>query len=36
MQFKRLAGGDKEAIKAQFGALTRNCKSCHDDFRKSI
>ena len=28
------AGGDKDAIKAQFGNLTKTCKSCHDDFRK--
>jgi cytochrome c556 len=28
------ATGDRDAIKAQFGNLTKNCKSCHDDFRR--
>ncbi|MGE5492609.1 MAG: cytochrome c [Actinomycetota bacterium] len=32
---KAAATGDKEATKAQFGNLTKNCKSCHDSFRKS-
>ncbi len=27
-------GGDLNAIKAQFGATGKACKSCHDDFRK--
>lgn len=27
------AGGDVNAIKAQFGKLQRTCKSCHDDFK---
>lgn len=27
-------GGDKEAVKAQFGKLGQTCKACHDDFRK--
>ena len=26
-------GGDQGAIKAQFGATTKSCKACHDDFR---
>lgn len=25
--------GDQGAIKAQFGATTKTCKACHDDFR---
>lgn len=33
---KVAAGGDKDAIKAQFGNLTKHCKSCHDDFRKTL
>lgn len=28
------ASGDREAIKAQFGATGKTCKSCHDDFKK--
>lgn len=28
-------GGDVVAIKAQYGALTKTCKGCHDDFRNS-
>ena len=27
-------GGDLAAIKAQFGKVAQNCKSCHTDFRK--
>jgi len=27
-------GGDLDAIKGQFGATGKACKSCHDDFRK--
>jgi cytochrome c556 len=27
-------GGDLAAIKTQFGATGKTCKSCHDDFRK--
>jgi cytochrome c556 len=27
-------GGDFSAVKAQFGALGKACKACHDDFRK--
>jgi len=27
------AGGDVNAVKAQFGKLQRTCKSCHDDFK---
>jgi cytochrome c556 len=27
-------GGNLDAIKAQFGALVKNCKNCHDQFRK--
>ena len=26
--------GDLDAIKAQFGAVAQNCKSCHTEFRK--
>ena len=26
-------GGDVAAIKAQYGALTKTCKACHDDFK---
>lgn len=32
---KVAATGDKEAVKVQFGNLTKTCKACHDDFRKS-
>ena len=28
------ASGDREAIKAQFGATGKTCKSCHDAFKK--
>ena len=28
------ASGDREAIKAQFGATGKACKSCHDAFKK--
>lgn len=28
------AGGDKDAVKAQFEKLGGTCKACHDDFRK--
>lgn len=28
-------GGDLNAVKAQFGATGKACKSCHDDFKKS-
>ena len=28
------AGGDLNAIKAQFGKVAGNCKSCHTQFRK--
>jgi len=31
---KVAAGGDKNAVKAQFGKLGGTCKACHDDFRK--
>jgi len=27
-------GGDEEAIKAQFNATRRACKSCHDDYKQ--
>lgn len=27
-------GGDLNAIKSQFGATGKTCKSCHDDFKK--
>jgi cytochrome c556 len=27
-------GGNRDAIKAAFGATAETCKSCHDDFRK--
>ncbi|HUX26128.1 MAG TPA: cytochrome c [Burkholderiales bacterium] len=27
-------GGDLDAIKVQFGATGKACKSCHDDFKK--
>ena len=27
-------GGDLDAIKAQFGKVAQNCKSCHRQFRK--
>lgn len=27
------AGGDAGAVKAQFAALNKTCKGCHDDFR---
>jgi cytochrome c556 len=27
-------GGDLNAIKAQFGKVAQNCKSCHTNFRK--
>jgi len=27
------AGGDKDAIKAQFGEVGKTCKACHDDYR---
>ena len=27
-------GGDLNTIKAQFGAVGKTCKGCHDDFRK--
>jgi cytochrome c556 len=27
-------GGDLDAIKAQFGKVAQNCKSCHTNFRK--
>jgi len=27
-------GGDLNAIKAQFGKVAQNCKSCHNNFRK--
>jgi cytochrome c556 len=26
-------GGDVAAIKTQYGALTKTCKACHDDFK---
>jgi len=26
-------GGDVAAIKAEYGALTKTCKACHDDFK---
>lgn len=29
------AGGDAAALKAQMNEVTRTCKSCHDDFKKS-
>lgn len=28
-------GGDAAALKAQMNEVTRTCKSCHDDFKKS-
>ncbi|MFM1891859.1 MAG: hypothetical protein RLZ44_936 [Pseudomonadota bacterium] len=28
------AGGDRDAIQAQFGATGKTCKACHDDFKK--
>ena len=28
-------GGDLNAVRAQFGATGKACKSCHDDFKKS-
>ena len=28
------AGGDQEAMKAQFGETAKTCKGCHDDFRE--
>ena len=31
---KVAAGGDVAAVKAQFGALGKACKGCHDEFRK--
>ncbi len=31
---KVAATGDIDAIKAQFGATAKTCKSCHDDFRE--
>ena len=27
--------GDAAAVKTQYGALTKTCKGCHDDFRNS-
>lgn len=30
---KVAASGDQEAVKAQFGTLTKTCKSCHDEYR---
>ncbi len=31
---KVAGGGDKDAVKAQFGKVGGTCKACHDDFRK--
>lgn len=31
---KVAAGGDINAIKAQFGKVSESCKSCHDSFRQ--
>ncbi len=31
---KAAAGGDKEAVKAQYDKLGKACKACHEDFRK--
>jgi cytochrome c556 len=31
---KVAAGGDKDAIRAQFGKVGGTCKACHDDFRQ--
>jgi cytochrome c556 len=28
------AGGDRDAIKGQFGATGKTCKACHDDYKK--
>ena len=30
---KAAAGDDFNAVKAQFGEVGKNCKSCHDDYR---
>lgn len=32
---KVAASGDQAAVKAQYAALTKTCKGCHDDFRNS-
>ena len=34
MLAKTAKGGDLEAIKEQFGKVAKNCKSCHQQFRK--